>query len=474
MFCTKIRYDVLLETPVLSMPWLTTNKILIDSNDQPIQIQQVDQIISKICVVETIIIERMYMKDVLFLLNNDLPDQGCHRRWTFGQDKNSPWLFSVEIVGVLTLAPTCNTNSLVPVQHINIKTPLTEWDYDLAMVVILRNQDPDDKNLWHANGRLADLSVAIRSLLRFSTSCMFRLHLVIQSENHAVIFRRLFSHSDFEKLHVVLYIMTDEMSLNLLTSELMQFTNPRLQDALKKVVLPAILPSDVFEVLVLDTDIVIVDDICPTFLIEKKTMFGFASDHPVNLSPPDSVTAHLLSPGLLHPRLPISFTGVNSGVITWRLDKTRLTDYEYVWKHALATFIYEYYTATLLVRTRSILESFLHLGDQGIFNQIVRQHKEWLTVLPLGMNFQLHTLTRFRYDYLCEIPMDNLHLKILHGTANVFKHYGWLLGELVWKPFLRQEQFAGADPSVLGDAHGIDLAYLTHVFLYHNACIRWI
>jgi hypothetical protein len=508
-------------------PWLVTDTVRIHQQIQ--DPRSLYDMMSNLCTVKTLWISSMFTKDVMDMTYIDYAGgaaasdhdlytfphhhnttatitNACHRHWISESDKHSPWLLSNNIVGKLVNNPICHTHSSLPIQRMELvmmttnksnssssllltsqrkaqpfslftKHNSTAWDYELAMVAIFRqnNNQQQQESLWHAESRLADLSVALRSLLRYTT-CRFRLHLVIQSTKHIVFLEQLFQHADFENLTILVHILTDEMSAKLLSRELVQHTNPKLQDALKKIILPFVLPSSVQQILVLDTDIVVVDNLCPTLSSTftkstSKSMFGFAPDHPVNTSPPFAGAPMLSTVGVLHPQLPVSFVGVNSGVIMWNMHKTRSLDYEYAWKHALAVYIWETAIQKQTFQTASILESFLHLGDQGIFNQMVRQHQEWLFVLSLGMNFQLHSLTRYKDTYLCQIPTKDLHLQILHGTGNVFKIYGRFVSELVWKPFLDQNQFFGSEPSILGDARTLDLALIIRVYLYHSVCI---
>ena len=467
--------DVWLKKP-LATPWFVTDMVIVDTVYPKI----LSYLLAATETIRVFVINEMLLRDVLLFSaddnydycnnNNNNNNNDCgYRRWQF--INKTPWLMAQAIVGVLTKSPMCHVQPVVPIQHILIQQSDVFWKYDILMFVMLGNTE--ENKLWHADGRLADLSVAVRSLLRYST-CTFRLHLMIQSEKHVGIFERLFKHPDFIDLTLILYTMTDEISYKLLPDELMTFVNPGLIHSLKKLVLPFVLPTNIKSVLVLDTDIIVVDDLCPILeeLSGKSTMFAFAPDVNIISTLPLADIPNIKSLGVLHPQLPAYFTGINGGVILWDLEKTRQVNYDLVWKHAVASYVHESTTMGNLQETKTILDTFFYAGEQYIFDQILRQHREWLTVLPIGMNFTLYVVSRHKNNkYLCKISQSQLHLRILHGTGGVFKNKSRLLSEFVRNPFLDQTQFHAVDYSILGNASGIDLARLARVFLYHDVCL---
>ncbi|GMR40392.1 hypothetical protein PMAYCL1PPCAC_10587, partial [Pristionchus mayeri] len=158
---------------------------------------------------------------------------------------------------------------------------------------------------------------------------------------------------------------------------------------LMKLIIPDILPYDTEEVLLFDTDLIVLGDITPLFDAFNGTPESALFAIGKNLSPFYTQSKD---------RWPAIGRGYNSGVVYLNLARIRNSMWNEIWRAA----------------TEEQLKIFkrLYLADQDFFNTVSFNHPSMFVLLPCVYNFQLGGISQ---PVNCE--QDDRHEKIAHFNS---------------------------------------------------------
>ncbi|GMS92908.1 hypothetical protein PENTCL1PPCAC_15083, partial [Pristionchus entomophagus] len=155
-----------------------------------------------------------------------------------------------------------------------------------------------------------------------------------------------------------------------------------------KVIIPEILSDDVKEVLMLDSDTVVLQDITPLFHTFKETNESVLFAMGENISPWYEQQKLWTYRG----------RGFNSGVVFLHLERMRSANWSEIWNPI----------------TKKILASYKDAADQDIFNALIVTQPEVFIELPCEYNFQLGVSAQ---PLTCKI--EDRDVKIAHFNSDV-------------------------------------------------------
>lgn len=187
-----------------------------------------------------------------------------------------------------------------------------------------------------------------------------------------------------------------------------------------KLVLDQITSKDTNHLLLLDTDIVVANDICPAQAVFRHmspgAAFGMAPE--MGLFYTESRERQAMAFPSRRSRhkwikqsqggIGRATDGLNSGVIFWNMIVARSVNWTGLWQRELEG----------LLQSRGI--KGLPNGDQEVFNIVCAYHPELLEVVPVKWNFQLtpHIWDSKVFDHAMQ------DVKIFHGNDQIFKQEG--------------------------------------------------
>ena len=157
-------------------------------------------------------------------------------------------------------------------------------------------------------------------------------------------------------------------------------------EAAAKLILDTLLPEVIKTVLYLDTDILLIGDICPSvpvFRLMNDTIFGFAPEmsswyayEPAVIGNWSSTTESVnkISHNYFYES---PYVGFNSGAIFWNLQLARKAQWSQSWSMQL--------TESMVKHT----VDNLRLGDQDVFNLFCQDNASLCTMVSHDWNYQL-------------------------------------------------------------------------------------
>lgn len=423
----------------------------------------------------------LYSKDIF---TEDWLTSGYN--WTFTFKSPSDWFLMHDVMATkITSASSkqqCNKLSWdrPPLEIIHPNTPndiLQTKDKNMVDIALVNGFWATPT--WSEDNRLAELYVFFASLAHHqSASCTIRLQLFVRSMAEYDVIQTILQMPLFVTFyqHIVVYIVSDLYMTFVWTPTITSVRPLYLLEPTKKLVIPSILDRNVHDVIILDTDAVILDDVCTMAreFRDLSTIFAMAPE----LSSYYTAEKETYSIGKIENKhLPDRYRGVNSGVIYCNVDRLRLqTNFEQTLRQSIAQFVFDIHVDYHKSVEQQLYKLF-ELSDQTVYNYIFRYHREWLTVLPMELNVQLFVLRDVpnmkRHDLCLASPLSNI--RILHGNAQYFR---WkkegLIRNLIWKPFLDGAAAAfkqSTAPIVFGDADisTIHFKELARLLLY-DAC----
>lgn len=222
------------------------------------------------------------------------------------------------------------------------------------------------------------------------------------------------------------YILLDNKPIaDMLFGEL-PYEECRQKDAVHKLIMEKLLPNTVDRVLVLDFDTLVVRDICLLWREAFEELSGGSDDAstPFMALAPEMAPYYskvevgrlLRFPSEDKSWLPDVFTGLNSGVIFMNLRAMRDEHWDDMWSSTIRAWYREYHWVHPSPRW-----FMFALGDQNVFNYVLRQHPDRARTLSNAFNFQLYTVFILQEYNLPQLLCPHVgDIGIFHGNGYVF------------------------------------------------------
>lgn len=325
--------------------------------------------------------------------------------------------------------------------------------------------------IWNEDSRLADLAVMLASMAHHkSDQCSIRLHFIATSAHDLELINQLLKSPQLSSTYqdVVTYLISDEETKSFVSDSISNHLPSRYSETIKKLLFPWVLDGSVHDIMLVDTDLIVLDDVCSMGKQQREAqvLFGLSIDQAGYYG---GFKEDVLTMGALDPDLPFC-RGLNSGVMFWNMDQIRLLmDFETTWKQNVAQYLYDNMQRFPQATVDATLQLLLELPEQSVLNHLFRKHPSWLTVMPLGFNLQLIYLRDESRNPFCRV--SNLNIQILHANGAIFrdkKHA--LFRQLVWKSFLTK-QFSHQDPVVFQDLSMVNFKQLARYLLYRSCLL---
>ena len=300
--------------------------------------------------------------------------------------------------------------------------------HDIAMVVI-------------GDGRLAGVSVAIQSLFGDDKiSCSIRLHFVVDESTHTPLIEWFEQHKralGLESLSNIYYYRVDQPPLSEVTTVLSSLHTTFATATLLKLI-PELLFPHLDYVLVVDSDVLFVRDICmifkqyqpdfqnlrykyhqlgkrhiscnvsiPTVLPINMTLLITENISPIFATAPEmgdwySVRSNWPAwKSSAEDPLP-HYHGYNTGVVLWDLVAARLSNWTAAW-------------SDVMIRDYHVRKMSTQLGDQDIFNYMIAIHNDVVLPLPGSWNLQMNAWSGDRAPFL---QAENGLVGIVHFNSH--------------------------------------------------------
>ena len=251
-------------------------------------------------------------------------------------------------------------------------------------------------------GHIEEATAALASLLHFRT-CPLRLYMIADDVNR----HKMAAASPWNETHLWPHLDVVYVPLPADPTTVTRGVNHsfRSKYAILKASLDRLIPDDIEHLVVSDSDLLWVGDVCDAVSEfaswPEGALFGLAPEQYEYYNPSGSGAGVDLVVKLggfpvpaTNPNKVFGRIGLNAGIVLWKLAKAKQANWTYQW--------------TEFIR-RLDHPSPLTLGDQDVFNRVGREHPDLIQVLPVGWNHQLLS------GGLCDFCVSPV-VRVVHGN----------------------------------------------------------
>lgn len=227
-------------------------------------------------------------------------------------------------------------------------------------------------------GHIEEATAALASLLHFRT-CPLRVYMIADDVNR----HKMAAASPWNETHLWPHLDVTYVPLPAdPTTVTRGVDHPfRSKYAILKASLDRLIPDDVEHLIMSDTDLLWVGDVCDTesefASWPEGALFGLAPEQSQWYMSSDSLFGPMERGGFpiprTHPHKVAGLEGLNSGTVLWRLASAKQANWTFRWTEFIRCLAHPVP---------------LILGDQDVFNRVGREQPDLIQVLSVGWNHQ--------------------------------------------------------------------------------------